>query len=115
MAKRGRKGKRRGRRSRSRKGSVKTPRTVSGVWRAQPLLVKGGMALTALEIATNAPPIGGASPAGYLFDTSATMQSKLEQVPKKLGSNAMNFDNYKPLAYGVIAHYVAKKLKIKGL
>ena len=107
MAKRGRKGnKRYGRRSK-RRGSVKTPRTIRGVWSRQPLLVKAGMGLTALEI-------GGKS----LENGVMVAQIKAGQYTSALNtveSQALNLMNYKPLAYGVIGHWVAKQLKIKGL
>ena len=111
-----RKKKRRSRGRRSKKGGVKqVPKTLGGVWRAQPLLVKGGMAITGFDILTKVPPTGGESPVAYLFNPAVTMQQKVNLIPAKLGSNAMNLTNYKPLAYGVIGHYVAKKMKVKGL
>jgi len=115
MAKRKKKGSRRRSRGRRRGSRAATPKTVGGVWRAQPLLVKGGMALTAFDIVASTPATGGMSPISTLFDPSTSLKLKVEAIPKKLGSNAMDLNNYKPLAYSVIAHYVAKKMHIKGL
>lgn len=112
MAKR-RKGKRKGSRRKGRKSKGRAiPKTVGGVWRAQPLLVKGGMALSAIEIGTVQSAHGAP-----LTVASAVLkkQAQLNQLGEAIKDNAMNLGNYKPLAYGVIAHYVAKKLRIKGL
>ena len=102
MAKKGRKkGRRRGG---SRRGS-KTPKTFKGVWKRQPLLVKAGLGLTGLEIASNS-----------LNLAIAQLQAKQYGSASATISNAAtNLNNYKPLAYGVVGHYIAKTLGVKGL
>ncbi len=111
MAKKGKK--RSSRRGRGRKrGHRATPKTIGGVWRAQPLLVKGGMVLSAFEIASNETPSGKPL---VVLEAVLKKQAKLDQLTSAIQANALDLGSYKPLAYGVIAHYVAKKMHIKGL
>jgi len=107
MAKKGKKSRRRGRRGR--KASRRAhPRTVMGQIRQQPLLVKAGIGLSVLDILTG-PGANG---------VSASTQLQAKQYTNALNtveSNAMDLGSYKPLAYGIIGHYIAKVLKVQGL
>ena len=97
-----------GRRRASRRGKVaKMPTTVKGVFKRQPLLVKGGVGLSVIEILTK-PGVGG--------DPMVQIQAKQwGNFMKSVAANAQDLSSYKPVAYGAIGHYVAKQLGLKGL
>ncbi len=112
MAKKGKKrGSRRGRGKR--KGTRHAPRTVRGVFKQQPLLVKGGILLTGVEILTDTS-YGGASP----LKRTVAMVKGTDSVDNVVASSkqaALNLTNYYPVVIGFLAHKGAKILGIKGL
>ncbi len=105
------KGHRRGRGRK--KGHRATPRTVRGVFKQQPLLVKGGILLTGVEILTDTS-YGGASP----LKRTVAMVKGTDSVDNVVASGkqaALNLTNYYPIVIGFLAHKGAKILGIKGL
>ncbi len=108
------KGKKRGsRRGRGKRKGRKTPRTVRGVFKQQPLLVKGGILLSGLEILTDTS-YGGASP----LKRTVAMVKGTDSVDNVVASSkqaALNLTNYYPVVIGFLAHKGAKILGIKGL
>ena len=105
MARRKKKGRKGG--YRRKKGVKKVPKTVKGVWKAQPLLVKGGMALTGIGIVSEPGPGG---------DPIFQLQNKQwSNFLNSVKANAMDPKKYYPVVIGVIAHKGAKMLGVKGL
>ncbi len=86
------------------------PTTVMGQFKRQPLLIKAGEGITMLSIlAAGSQTYGGQTVAGSLKakDFGAAGRVFLD--------NATTLTSYYPLAYGVIGHWIAKTLRVKGL
>ena len=106
MAKKKRKGGYR-RKGRSRKGRASAPKTVKGVFKQQPLLVKGGIVLTGMGIVSEPSAMG---------DPIFQLQNKQwSNFLNSVKANAMDPKRYYPIAFGVIGSKAAKMLGLKGL
>lgn len=112
-----RKKKRKGGYKRRTKKSKKkpVPRTLGGMWRAAPMAVKGGMALSGLEMGTNQVEAFGTSPVGALSQLLKGERS-VESTIAVAKEAVTTPKNYKLLGAGIVIHWVNKKtIKLKGL
>ena len=99
--------------SKSRKGGYKAaPTTVKSVFKQQPLLVKGGILVTGLQmISTPAGPYATSIADKLMEGTKASATVAVKQAPYAL----LKPTNYYPIIFGVIGHKAAKMLGVKGL
>lgn len=103
MARKGRKGRKGRGRSRGRKSVRRTPKTVKGVIKSQPLAVKGGIAVSALNLVS---------------DPQLVFQLQNKQWSNALSTvknRAMTTSTYVPIVVGIFVHKGAKMLGVKGI
>ncbi len=94
-----------------RKGTRHAPRTVRGVFKQQPLLVKGGILLSGMEMLTDTQ-YGGTplkTAIGVFKKTDTT-----DNLIMRTSGAITNVENYYPIVIGFLGHKAAKMLGIKG-